>query len=87
MNKEILKLARECSVPDTSRTPAGELMPWVVDFYRAAYNKAIEDAAEECALHADEEPVFKTYEDNYRDGWLDAAKECKWSISTLKMRP
>ena len=34
-----------------------------------------------CEEHAaDKNPPFKDYEDNYRDGWLDAANECGWAI-------
>ena len=49
MNNEILQAARRCGVPDLSINPEGELMTWVIAFYREAYNSAIEDAAEKAS--------------------------------------
>ena len=40
MNEEILKLAKECGM-NTHGFPAPH---WLEAFYKAAYNKAIEDA-------------------------------------------
>lgn len=33
-DEEIIAIARQANVPDTSCTPAGELMQWVRDFAR-----------------------------------------------------
>ena len=44
MNEEILKLAKECGM-NTHGFPAPH---WLEAFYRAAYNKAIADAAKLC---------------------------------------
>ena len=82
MNDEILKLAKECGI--THNTWDYQDKCAVEAFYRAAFNAGIEAAAKECESLAGEDPIFKSNENDYPSGWLDASNECGWAIRALK---
>lgn len=71
-----------CSEPEHA-----SLVACVEDSARALIAAEREACARICAEQVAEDPTFKEYEDNYKDGWIDASNECTWAIRARGVTP